>query len=125
VNVLVRCEICDHWLATVDTDTLSLPIDSSMFKPPGIGYPDPFPFDFSIGWVDMRCPVCRKRPFIEEGTFKTDRGAFVIGQGFTDLKEPDPPERPLGDAEFVAFMEEYGAAKGGCLKPKKGGRRKR
>ena len=73
--VKLACEICSHEVCTVDTDLLKLPLYGSMFGPPEDWMPNPF--DPSVDWVWMRCPMCQKRPFIKEGHFTTAAGSWL------------------------------------------------
>jgi DNA-directed RNA polymerase subunit RPC12/RpoP len=60
----VFCDICNSHIADVNAKKLSIPIDPQLFKSimPGRA---PDPFIVAKEWLDIRCPYCRKRPFIE------------------------------------------------------------
>ena len=69
----IQCEICLHKLATVETgadhryNELALPLTGTMFAPPDPWMPPPFAPE--LDWEWMRCPMCGKRPFTQEGRF--------------------------------------------------------
>ena len=75
----IQCEICLHKLATVES--LALPLTGAMFSPPDPWMPPPFAPE--LDWEWMRCPMCGKRPFTQEGRFLLyDQGRYLdIAEG--------------------------------------------
>ena len=74
----IQCEICLHKLATVET--LALPLTGAMFAPPDPWMPPPFAPE--LDWEWMRCPMCGKRPFTQEGRF-----LLFDQDGYLDIAE--------------------------------------
>jgi hypothetical protein len=106
--ILLKCEICPHEVATVDTEKLKMPIRGSMFGAPEVWHISPFHAD--VDWQYMRCPMCRKRPFIKEGEFTTADGRWmrVLKDGSIDLPVID---KPMGDqfGDVIEGSEESNA----------------
>ncbi len=92
--IKLKCEICPHEVATVDTEKLKMPIAGHMFGPPEEWIQSPFHAD--VDWQYMRCPMCRKRPFIVEGEFTTADGLWlrIMKNGNIDLPIVN---KPMGD----------------------------
>lgn len=102
----VKCEICTHNLGFINEARVGVPITGGMFTSPDPihGFPDPFPP--SIDWIDMRCPMCRKRPFLKDYGVHLSNGEFVdfrtkweretekkgMLAEIQEQKEPEPPE---------------------------------
>ncbi|MBC8184293.1 hypothetical protein H8E88_24625 [candidate division KSB1 bacterium] len=47
-----------------------------MFKSPASHRGIPPPFHFSMDWLEMRCPWCRKRPFLHQHKFMGTDGKY-------------------------------------------------
>lgn len=75
------CDICTHRLGLFKADNIRLPIQGYMFSSIDAKHKIPPPFAASLGWMWMRCPMCSKRPFINEHRIKTDDGFFNIKTG--------------------------------------------
>lgn len=86
--IRIQCEICTHHVANADTARLALPIRGAMFDPPGPGYPPPFVDD--VDWIWMRCPMCAKRPFLEEGRFLLMDRSELSRETFYTIEPPEP-----------------------------------
>ena len=63
-SILVKCEICYTDFARIEEEDIKPPLHGNLFRPihEGRGMANPFLWD--APWVDLRCPVCKKRPFI-------------------------------------------------------------
>jgi hypothetical protein len=61
----VQCEVCKEHIGKIDIANLVPPLKGSDFfaKNQKNGYPPPF--HPSLTWEDLRCPMCRKRPFYQ------------------------------------------------------------
>ena len=70
--VTLICEVCTHRVGTTTRDRLALPLRGTMFDPPDVGYPAPFPADAE--WPYLFCPMCRKRAMVFEDVVLTDEG---------------------------------------------------
>ena len=71
----VRCEICGEFIGKCDMSKFSAPINANMFisKDHKHGYPAPF-YGQNLDWIDIRCPICKKRPFISYNYFRNLEG---------------------------------------------------
>lgn len=73
--IKLQCEVCTHEVAKLDPSKASLPIRGAMFTGPEENMPCPFPDD--VDWQWMKCPMCGRRPFLQEGQFTTADGAWM------------------------------------------------
>lgn len=74
----IYCEICSEKIATAEISALSLPLKGSQFLSPDAWHGYPPPFEPEAEWEEMRCPHCRRRPFISETAVKTASGMYEI-----------------------------------------------
>ena len=74
---LVKCEICDEIIASVNMGILHKPMTGWMFMPKDNHHNFPPPFFNTSDWKEMRCPYCRKRPFQSPDYFKNKFNNFV------------------------------------------------
>jgi|GEM_PF-1130609 len=77
-TVLLQCEICMEFIATIESARLFYPMDGTMFTSvdPYHGVPDPF--HPTMNWETMRCPHCRMRPFVADDVIKTSIGMMAV-----------------------------------------------
>jgi hypothetical protein len=75
------CEICREKIARFDDKEARLPIDLNVFESlyPERGVPDPFPASLGGNWEHAKCPICRRRPFLN--FFYRDEGRYVVSTG--------------------------------------------
>lgn len=75
----LMCEVCGEDLGFFNTQTLGSPMTGAMFTSldPERDFPRPFPVE--LEWIDLKCPYCRTRPFIETRKVMTPLGYFEIG----------------------------------------------
>lgn len=91
------CEVCKAVIAKFDVCELAMPVMGSMFKSkdPDHGVPDPF--DPRQDWRYMRCPYCKRRPFIiKMGDTEAEvRGPSKVltPEGWVEI-EPEGAEPP-------------------------------
>lgn len=71
------CEICGEVIGQFDPEKLSLPLKGSMFLPKDIEHGFPPPFPDALEWVDLRCRMCGKRPFLEQDRVMTPEGYWM------------------------------------------------
>lgn len=78
---ILRCEICRADLAKFLPENLTLPLTAEMFSPL-LASASPFPrvSGLTIAWEHVRCPMCRKRPFIKRDTIMTPHGPMKVGE---------------------------------------------
>ncbi len=69
----VKCEVCYEIIGKIIMENFKVPMTGHMFisKDSKHGYPRPFVHDFD--WVDLRCPICRHRPFLNENFFINEK----------------------------------------------------
>lgn len=79
--MIAICEICGHRVGHFDPLKISYPVTGDMFTSPDPAHKYPDPFHHSLGWRDMRCPMCHKRPFIQDDRIKIDGGFFKLREG--------------------------------------------
>jgi hypothetical protein len=74
---VVVCEVCFEVIGKIDMSTFKPPIHGSMFlaKDKKHGYPKPF--HESLAWEDLRCPMCRTRPFHSRNYIMNDMGEYI------------------------------------------------
>ena len=80
--MILMCEICREKIGIVDEDKLDKPVLPEMFVTLDPEHKRPAPFVNQTCWRDMRCPYCRKRPFINESEILTDGGKVPIRKAF-------------------------------------------
>ncbi len=83
------CEICTHKLGRFVSEQVRFPLMGFMFGSPDEKHKYPPPFPSSVGWRWMRCPMCQKRPFLEEHRIKTEDGYFDAKKGKMENVEKD------------------------------------
>lgn len=74
----VICEICQEKIAEAKADDIRLPLKGSQFLSPDSRHGFPPPFDPEAEWEDMRCPYCRRRPFLRRDSILTSDGVLWI-----------------------------------------------
>ncbi len=82
------CEICKTDLMSFDPERVHLPLRGSMFDTLRLGWPRPDGMHPDVDWEWMRCPMCRKRPIIEEHRLYVRDGAMDQAFGYCEVK-PD------------------------------------
>jgi len=87
------CEICHTYIGQFDHLTIFEPIAGVMFTSPRPRREVPPPFAPSLGWVDMRCPVCRKRPMIKPHRIMISHPRCFETSGTTTAAYFKVPER--------------------------------
>lgn len=103
--MILHCMVCsiggdyigEHTkIASVDEESLKLPLDSSMF---GSFWPErglPAPWQPGLNWLEMKCPRCGRVPW----TFMPDDTARLVEQGGPDQILTD---RGLVDLDKAGF----------------------
>ena len=71
---LVQCEVCREIIGKIDIANFKPPLHGSMFLAKDVKHGYPLPFHFSLSWVELRCPVCRKRPFYSKNYITNEKG---------------------------------------------------
>ena len=73
------CEVCRQTIGYFRTDEVVEPITGAMFssKDPVHGFPPPFRSP-GLGFEDMTCPYCIRRPFFTRGLILTENGYWSI-----------------------------------------------
>ncbi len=84
---VIICDICKQPIATVDRKTVHAPITGDRLKSPmpKAGVPELIPD--GVAWVNMRCPRCHTRPFLNDHTLTTDQFEKI------ELKKKRGPKR--------------------------------
>lgn len=82
----IFCEVCGEKIATADMHTLQIPLKGSQFLSPDAWHGYPPPFEPGATWEEMRCPYCRRRPFLSETAVKTASGIYELPK-LTEKKE--------------------------------------
>jgi len=103
----IYCEICGEKIATADMHTLRHPLKGSQFLTPDSWHGYPPPFDPGATWEEMRCPYCRRRPFLSATAVMTGDGIYEV-------------PRPEDKKEVTRESEAQDGEKGG---QKEGGQR--
>ena len=93
----VYCEVCGEKIATADMHTLQIPLKGSQFLSPDAWHGYPPPFEPEAEWEEMRCPHCRRRPFISETAVKTANGMYEVPR--TVAPEEVAPEEVVIEAQ--------------------------
>lgn len=93
----IYCEICSEKIATAEISALSLPLKGSQFLSPDAWHGYPPPFEPEAEWEEMRCPHCRRRPFISETAVKTANGMYEVPR--TVAPEEVAPEEVVIEAQ--------------------------
>jgi len=107
--MLLKCEICFEIIGSFDPEKINLPIRAELFqsKDPARGEPPP-PFAHQPGmeWEFLRCPICRKRPFLTEESVMTPKGIFSIREQRLNLGEPHHVSVTYTDEELDREWQE-------------------
>jgi hypothetical protein len=71
----VRCDICFSIIGKCDMSKFDVPMTGTMFisKDHKHGYPAPF-YGRNFDWMELRCPICNKRPFTSRNYFHNRDG---------------------------------------------------
>jgi hypothetical protein len=71
---LVKCEICREIIGKCDMSKFESPMHGALFisKDHKHGYPAPF-YALDDEWLELRCPICRKRPFLTKNYFMNEK----------------------------------------------------
>ena len=93
----LQCDICREVIGKFDPETLSMPLNGRMFEPKTHQYPHPFP---PVDWIEMRCPICRKRPFIYQERVMTPNGYYEIGSSIYPGEETRPVQAIYTETEL-------------------------
>ena len=79
-EIKIHCQICKEHIAMAELSDLAVPLMPEMFKSPGPenGFPEPFPL--AREFLEMFCPYCRKRAFIEPDKVltRTETGREIV-----------------------------------------------
>ena len=78
------CAYCFEPIATIKVNELSVPFKPEMFKSIDSVHEIPPPFPEGVEWIDMKCPICKLRPFYSE-----DRITIQDDSGKRDIKISD------------------------------------
>ena len=79
-KLIAKCEICFEAIGVFDPDTMRFPMLGNMFESINKKreIPPPFRGSMSVDWLNMRCPMCNKRPFLHEHKILTPDGYYDI-----------------------------------------------
>jgi hypothetical protein len=84
------CEIC--YSAIAQFEQVHQPLSGSMFTSPNPVREIPAPFGAEQAWDDMRCPVCRRRPFEQPDRVMVEHPRCYLSDG----KGPSYIDVPAG-----------------------------
>lgn len=79
-KLIAKCEICSAEIGVFGPDTMRFPMLGNMFESPNPKreIPPPFRGSAAVDWLNMRCPMCNKRPFLHEHKIMTPDGYWDI-----------------------------------------------
>jgi len=78
----VICEICTEIIGKCDMSKFAAPMTGDMFIPKDHKHGYPAPFILNENWRDLRCPVCKFRPFESPNYFYNEKDEKC---GWTDI----------------------------------------
>lgn len=72
----LKCELCSAEIGLFDPEVVRFPIKGHMFESIDERHGFPPPFHPSMTWEEMRCPMCRYRPFYTKDSILTTEGPW-------------------------------------------------
>lgn len=109
MRLKIRCDACNELIATIDTETIKLPLKGDMFEASEQMYEKPF--HPTNNFDDFRCPygphdaIMGHKPFFIEGIFLTENHRkWVVGEMPKDY--PETPEERRQRAIDEAWPDE-------------------
>ena len=104
--ILATCEICTHRLGYCDPARMDNPMRGSDFTSPDQAHGFPAPFPGVLTWLDLRCPMCRRRPFLREDAVRGDDGRYhTLGRPVA----PRPKDQGHAERMQARIEAEWGA----------------